>query len=149
MPKPKPGEHGGCGGGGGDGRLEQLRGLNAFEELARQGGSFRFTTSASKARGFAVIILTVSGEHASGMSVSYAERSVSSAANREPMNLRSFFITDVIVVLFVLSSAAQMCAAQRIKFTPFKPSGLYDVGEKAGWTVMGSAGKVIRFGRMR
>ncbi len=43
-----------------------------------------------------------------------------------------------IVPLLVLSLwlvLAQLCAAQQLLLTPFKPSGIYALGERAGWSV--------------
>ena len=39
-----------------------------------------------------------------------------------------------VALLFALC-APFVCHAQQPVFTPLKPSGIYDVGEKAGWTV--------------
>src|SRR5215212_4312074 len=41
-----------------------------------------------------------------------------------------------VLVLF----AAQLCPAQQPTFTPYRPSGIYAVGEKVGWTATAPPG---------
>jgi cephalosporin-C deacetylase-like acetyl esterase len=44
----------------------------------------------------------------------------------------------VLILAFVCSAAA---AAQQLTFTPFRETGIYDVDERAGWTVSGATGR--------
>ncbi len=43
-------------------------------------------------------------------------------------------------VLLVLLAGAQLCSAQEVTLAPFKPSGIYSLGERAGWTVSAAPG---------
>jgi cephalosporin-C deacetylase len=51
------------------------------------------------------------------------------------MKLRRNFIPAIIAAFIFLLSAARLCSAQQLTFTPYKASGIYGVGEKVGWTV--------------
>jgi len=43
----------------------------------------------------------------------------------------------------VLLLATQVCWAQQLTLTPFKPSGIYRLNERVGWTVSSTAGAVL------
>src|SRR5919112_2783592 len=43
-------------------------------------------------------------------------------------------VRTVITAFVLILCAAQLCPAQQSTFTPYKPSGIYAVGEKVGWT---------------
>ena len=51
------------------------------------------------------------------------------------MSLRRHFIFTIILAAFIWLTAATVCLAQQLAITPFKASGIYAVGEPAGWTV--------------
>jgi len=51
------------------------------------------------------------------------------------MNPRKHFISAVAVSIFFLL-AAHLCSAEQLTLTPYKPSGIYDIGEKVGWTAV-------------
>ena len=44
-------------------------------------------------------------------------------------------VTTALPLLIVSLCVAQLCAAQQLVLTPFKPGGIYALGEKAGWDV--------------
>jgi cephalosporin-C deacetylase-like acetyl esterase len=54
------------------------------------------------------------------------------------LRLPTRFPTAVAVALAALSATV---AAQHLDFTPYRPSGMYAVGERMGWTVTAAAGR--------
>ena len=51
---------------------------------------------------------------------------------------RVFALAGVMSIL--ICTVAATASAQQLKLTPFRPSDIYDVGEKAGWTVSAAEG---------
>ena len=56
------------------------------------------------------------------------------------MNHRAQRAAAVVCASLLLATAARLCAAQELALTPFKPSGIYGLGEHVGWTVSAPAG---------
>lgn len=50
------------------------------------------------------------------------------------MNPLRHSVRASVAAFFLLHVAAQICAAQQPTFTPYKAGGIYEVGEKVGWT---------------
>jgi len=50
------------------------------------------------------------------------------------MSVRKWFASGANFALIILLAAAPLCSAQQLTLTPFKPGGIYGVGEKVGWT---------------
>ena len=50
------------------------------------------------------------------------------------MSTRSHCVRMIFAALIYCHIAARLCVAQQPTFTPYKPSGIYAVGEKVGWT---------------
>ena len=50
------------------------------------------------------------------------------------MSARRHFLLIISALIFLLA-AAHLCSAQQLSLTPYKASGIYGIGEKAGWTV--------------
>jgi cephalosporin-C deacetylase len=48
------------------------------------------------------------------------------------MDVRKRFQSCIFAALFLI---AANCSAQELKFTPYKSTGIYNIGEKVGWTV--------------
>ncbi|HJQ25523.1 MAG TPA: GDSL-type esterase/lipase family protein [Blastocatellia bacterium] len=55
------------------------------------------------------------------------------------MSTKRLFILAFIAAVIATLTAARESQAQSLTFTPYKASGIYDVGEKVGWTVTRSA----------
>jgi cephalosporin-C deacetylase len=51
------------------------------------------------------------------------------------MSVRKRSIPGIIPALILFLAASHLYAARQIALTPFKPSGIYEIGEKVGWTV--------------
>ena len=51
------------------------------------------------------------------------------------MNPSRFFTRAGVAAFVLVLVAARVCSAQQLRFTPYKPGGIYAVGEKVGWTV--------------
>jgi lysophospholipase L1-like esterase len=49
------------------------------------------------------------------------------------MNLRRHLVLVLPALISVLA-AADWCSAQQLALTPYRPSGIYDLGERVGWT---------------
>ncbi len=49
-------------------------------------------------------------------------------------------VRTIVKTLVFVHLAAHLCAAQQPTFTPYKPSGIYAVGEKVGWTAAPAQG---------
>src|SRR5215204_4257573 len=56
------------------------------------------------------------------------------------MNPLRHLVRTIITAFVFVHLAAHLCAAQQAVFTPYKPSGIYAVGEKVGWTAVLSPG---------
>ncbi|HEY9231481.1 MAG TPA: GDSL-type esterase/lipase family protein [Blastocatellia bacterium] len=56
------------------------------------------------------------------------------------MSTKRYFILSFIAAVIASLAAAHDCQAQSLTFTPYKASGIYEIGEKVGWTVALSAG---------
>jgi cephalosporin-C deacetylase len=56
------------------------------------------------------------------------------------MSTKRHFILSFIAAVIASLAAAHDCQAQSLTFTPYKASGIYEIGEKVGWTVTLSAG---------
>ena len=56
------------------------------------------------------------------------------------MSTKRHFILSFIAAVIASLAAAHDCQAQSLTFTPYKASGIYEIGEKVGWTVALSAG---------
>lgn len=50
------------------------------------------------------------------------------------MSPRGHYVRTIVTALICLHAAALLSSAQQPKFTPYKASGIYGVGEKVGWT---------------
>ncbi|HWP43717.1 MAG TPA: acetylxylan esterase [Blastocatellia bacterium] len=50
------------------------------------------------------------------------------------MSIRTDFGRATIAASLFLLAASHLCSAQQPTFTPYKASGIYDLGEKVGWT---------------
>jgi cephalosporin-C deacetylase-like acetyl esterase len=51
------------------------------------------------------------------------------------MNPRRHIFLAITVMVFFFLAAAQVCLAQQLTLKPYKASGIYELGEKVGWTV--------------
>ncbi|MFL6274190.1 MAG: hypothetical protein ACJ74G_03190, partial [Blastocatellia bacterium] len=51
------------------------------------------------------------------------------------MNKQRHFIPTFIAAVILTLMAAPICLAQQLTLTPYKASGIYDIGERVGWTV--------------
>jgi cephalosporin-C deacetylase len=56
------------------------------------------------------------------------------------MSARTHSTVGIVSSLFFFLVATHLCSAQQITLTPFKASGIYDIGEKVGWKIVGPAG---------
>jgi cephalosporin-C deacetylase len=59
------------------------------------------------------------------------------------MSYRKHFTLLLAATLTFFLAAAHPCAAQQLKLSPFKASGIYGLGEKVGWTVSPPQGAAL------